>query len=640
MENSHDYAQLPALFATEPGDAKELAYLNDALATSLDQLIRDASPDARRLLWMIAVANDPVAFGLLQSVWGGENYELEQLRELKETLDNLPQLPLELQEKLKAMPPELRAELDALPPATPARPDPAPLLRHLVAVGLVTEERTGPDDANPDLTCHELVRERIRNWMHDYPQDRAELTENTIRLAYADRLEAMFEALQHQNITVALKAGSQALIYCVQAGDWDRLAGFASRVVTSTGDPRLLAKLLPHLKSAAESAPEGRPRWTCLGTFADALKHAGRPDASLPFYEQATTQARTAAEAQGEDGRQAWADVVATAGNWATALRNVGDLNTARQRYLDSGEASKRAGSPAVDVIGSELEALRIDILQGGAEQALPQVEARLAQVEVWSQRQRAGQRVPEAPDPELLARALISTLNIAMQAHFALKDWEPALRRVDAILEVERALERPAEDIATTRMNRANVLTRMGRYAEAQAELEDCLQVFQNDPANRAGVLGSLAALFNKQGDIAQAITQERRALALCEALPDPRDRAISHGNLALYLERSGVPSTLAESPRHRHAALVYQLVSGLGQDLKTSLRNYAIAFRRARDAGTELRVPRVAELLADLAFGPLDDWLRQRKADGEEVQAAVDRFLDQARQLALEQP
>ena len=60
LEKSKDFGQLPALFATNPGDAKELAYLNDALATSLDQLIRDASPDARRLLWMIAVANEPV----------------------------------------------------------------------------------------------------------------------------------------------------------------------------------------------------------------------------------------------------------------------------------------------------------------------------------------------------------------------------------------------------------------------------------------------------------------------------------------------------------------------------------------------------------------------------------------------------
>ena len=114
----------------------------------------------------------------------------------------------------------------------------------------------------PSLTCHELVRERIRAWMEEHPQDRADLTENAIRLAYAERLEAVFDALQHQNMTAALQAGSRALVYCVQAGAYDRLGGFASGVVTSTSDPRLLAGLLPHLQTAAESAPEGQPRWS------------------------------------------------------------------------------------------------------------------------------------------------------------------------------------------------------------------------------------------------------------------------------------------------------------------------------------------------------------------------------------------
>lgn len=87
LETSHDYTQLPALFATDPGDAKELAYLNDALATSLDQLIHDASPDARRLLWVIAVGNDPVTLDLLQGVWSGESHEHEQLRQIKHQTD-------------------------------------------------------------------------------------------------------------------------------------------------------------------------------------------------------------------------------------------------------------------------------------------------------------------------------------------------------------------------------------------------------------------------------------------------------------------------------------------------------------------------------------------------------------------------
>jgi hypothetical protein len=168
---------------------------------------------------------------------------------------------------------------------------------------------------------------------------------------------------------------------------------------------------------------------------------------------------------------------------------------------------------------------------------------------------------------------------------------------------------------------------------------LEDCLQVFQNDPTNRAIALISLARLFYEQSDVPQAITQQRRALALCEQLPDPGNRAISHNSLATYLACSDTSSAVAESSRHQLAALIYWLGAGLGQDLQTSLRNYAIRLRRAHAAGMPLIVPRVAELLADPAFRPLDDWLRQRQADVAEVQTAVDRALDMARQAALGQ-
>ncbi len=592
LEQTKDFAQLPALFATAPGGSKELAYLNDALVVSLDQLIRDASPDARRLLWLIAMANEPVELNLLNSMWSG---------------------------------------------ASSPHPDLQPLLRHLVSVGLVTEERAEPDDANPDLICHELVRERIRAWMDQQPQDRGEWTENAIRLAYAERLEVVFKALQRQNMTAALQAGSRALAYCVQAEAWDRLGGFASWVVTSTQDPRLLKGLIPHLQSAAESAPEGEPRWRCLCSLADALRNG---DASLPFYEQAATLARAVAEAGGESSPQAWADLAAITGNWASALVITGNLGAARQRQLEAAEAHKKAGCPQVNVIASELEVLRIDIMQGQVETALPKVEARLAQVAAWWQRHRSGQPVPEAPNAESLARAYLSTLDIARQADFAREDWASALRRVDAMLEVKRALQRPVEDIGATRFNRATVLKNLGRFGEARAEMEACLPLFQNNPAGSSKVLSSLAGLFGKQGDVAQAITQGRRALALYEQLPDSRDRAISHHNLAVYLDRHGTPSALAESLRHRLAALIYHCVVGLGQDLQTSLRNYAIRFRRAHAAGAELAVPRVAELLADPAFHPLDQWLRQRQVDVAKLQADVDQFLEQVRQAALKQP
>jgi tetratricopeptide (TPR) repeat protein len=553
-------------------------------------------------------------------------------------LDRLPTLPPEMQTRLKAMRPELRAVLDALPPEGPTRPDVAPLLRHLVSVGLATEERAAPEDQNPNLTCHELVRECIRSWIAHHPQDRAGLTESAIRLAYAERLESVFEGLQHQNMTDALQAGSRALVYCVQAEAWDRLGSLASRLVTSVGDQRLLDELIPHLQTAVESAPEGEPRWRCLGNLADALRVVGRPDTSLPFYEQAAAQARAVAEAGGDSSRRAWADLATITANWANALGNVGDLDAARQRHLESAEVEKKAGRPAIYVIGSELEALRIDIQEGKVAEAWPEVEARLAQVEAWWQQHRSGLSVPEAPRAEFLVRAFISALDIAYNAHLAREDWESALRCTDGVLEVERAMKRPAEDIARTRANRAAVLGRLRRFDEAKAELEACLQLFQNNSAVRATVLSSLAVLFHEQGDVAQSIIQERRALALREQLPNPADRAISHNNLANYLERSGTPSALAESPRHQLAALIYHLVAGLGQGRQTTLRNYTTRFRRAHAVGTVLAVPRVAELLADPAFAPLEQWLRQRRADVAELQAGVDHFLDQALQAALQ--
>lgn len=641
LENTKDFAQLPALFASTTGDAKELAYLEDALTTSLDQLIRDCSPDARRLLWIIALANQPEALGLVKEVWGGESLEQTKLWAMKRDLERLHELAPEKQEFLSKLPQEIRGKIDALPPKKPAQPDMAPLLSRLVSVGLVTEQRDEPAYNNPELTCHELVRERICAWMAQHPQDRAELTENTIRLAYAERLEAVFKGLLHRDMSAALGAGSRALVYCVQAGAWDRLGGFASSLVTSTGDPRLLTELLPHLHTAAASAPEGRPRWSCLGYLADALGRAGRPDTSLLFYAQAATQARAVAEAAGVGSRQAWSDFAAISGNWANALGDVCDFGSARQRQLESADAAKKAGCPDMHIIASELEALRIDIMQGQVLTALPEVAARLAQVEAWWQRHLAGQPVPEAQDAEFLARVLIAALDIATEAHIAQEDWPAALHRIDRILEVKRALERPAKDIAGDRMNRANVLAWMQeRLGEAKAEMEACLELFTHDPARRTVVLSSLAALFNKQDDIPQAIAQERRALALCEQLPDPAGRAISHGNLANYLERNGTSSALVESPRHQLAALLYRIVAELFGSLMTSLHKYAIDIRRAHATGTALAVPHVAELLSAPAFAPLKQWLAQRQVNLDELQTTVDYLLNQARQAAQENP
>lgn len=636
LEKGQDHSQLPDLFSVRQGDGKELAYLEDALGTSIDQLIAACSPDARRLLWMVAMANEPVTLALLGSVWSGESPETETLRQIKRDLEVLRSLPIERQEDLKNMPPQVRAAVDSLSPRPPARPAPDPLLSELVAVGLLTEHRATPEVASPEFSCHELVRERIRGWMEAHPLDRSDLTEDGIRRGYADWLAAYFKDLQHENMAVALEAGRCAIIYCLQAGDYERLGRFAGHVVTAESSSQFLELGVELLKVAADTAPLGRSRWMCLGYLADALTSSGRRAESLMYYEQAAAQAERAAEGRGESARQAWSDLGAITHNWANAYLDMGYLDASRTQYLQSAKAWKQAGGPLVKVVGSELGVLRIDVIQGRVDEALPQVAERLSLVQSWWRRQNAGEVVPEAPDLEYLARVLIGGLDIARAAHFAKDDWKKALAQYDAILEVKRGLKRPDEDIAIDRVNRAVVLAKLDCFPEARRDLEACLTIFQSDTTRRAAVLSSLSSVFAAQGDLQEAIHQQRRALAIREQLPNPRDRAISHNNLAIYLERSGTPLMFEQSAHHRLAAFVYQLVADLGQDLTIARQNYAVCFRRAREAGTTLLVPRIIDILADRAFHPLAEWLQGRGVSVEEVQRQVDEALKVAQQLA----
>ncbi len=86
LEESNGFDRLPGLFAMQPGAAADLAYLDDVLNRFIGQLIEDSSPDARQLLWVIALANQPGSVGLVRGVWrasGGRRQT--QIRAVEET---------------------------------------------------------------------------------------------------------------------------------------------------------------------------------------------------------------------------------------------------------------------------------------------------------------------------------------------------------------------------------------------------------------------------------------------------------------------------------------------------------------------------------------------------------------------------
>ncbi|CAG1002439.1 hypothetical protein MYXO_03130 [Myxococcaceae bacterium] len=492
--------------------------------------------------------------------------------------------------------------------------------------GLQAKPRMAMTEESADYTCHELTRERIAAWMQTQPEERRNRDEKKIGTGYAERWAALFGAWFHQNQDAALEMGRRALVGFVRAGAYDQLGGFASNLIVSTRDPRVLNALRPSLEVAAAQAPAGQMRWGCCGLLADVLRQAGQYEASLGLYAEAEAEAR----AQGH-----WVDVASITGNWANALSMAGKLDESCEKRQVSAEAERRAGGPEINALASQLEALRIAIMQGQAAGVLESIEASLARIEDWQRRAEARENVPQAPDREIRLRALISALDIAKEAHIALKQWPQALAKIERIIEVKRFAGRAELEIAQTRVNRAVMLQALKDYGPAQAELENLLELFDSagDHCLKAKILGTLASLFDDLGDANQAVTQERRALELSKDCEDVADRAISHNNLAAYLNKTG---TTTESANHQLAALAYRLAAGLRQDLQTSLRNYAILYRQAQAAGTELAVPRLADLLARPAFAALNAWLQQDDHNPAKLQAAIDKALKHARQQA----
>ncbi len=148
---------------------------------------------------------------------------------------------------------------------------------------------------------------------------------------------------------------------------------------------------------------------------------------------------------------------------------------------MESAEARRKAGDPEVNVVGRELEALRIDVMQGRAEAVLPEIESRLDRVRQWWQQTRAGQSVPAAPDAVFLGRALIGGLDIAHWANLALERWQACLDLLGEIEEIKKQLGESPHERARTRFNQYGPLIRLGRLDDAQQVLEQCLAIFRD---------------------------------------------------------------------------------------------------------------------------------------------------------------
>jgi len=186
--------------------------------------------------------------------------------------------------------------------------------------------------------------------------------------------------------------------------------------------------------------------------------------------------------------------------------------------------------------------------------------------------------------------------------------------------------------ELALTRFNRYGPLLSLSRLDEAQRVLESCVAVYREvgDLLMEAKALSALASLWYEWDDHKQAAGLERQALVILNRRADPTGRAISHGNLASYLNLFGLAG---EATRHRLTAIVYDFGMGHGQSLARDLSNLAIDIRRAAASGKRYELPRLAELLARPEFEPLQRTLAEWNVALDELQAKIDEVVEEVR-------
>jgi len=615
---------LPDVFATAatPEEReRERVYLEDVAELSIDLLLARASPSARHLLWLVTHASEPVSEQMIVAV-ASERSRGDDVPQPDPVPASAGQSMEESRAYQASIPAEGQVLVEPLRQGEEALPV-GPLLTELVEAGLLTAE---DQHGTQFFGFHELVRERTAHWMTTHPEERMGWTDAALWAVYGERYAAAFQRHRMSGEAgardQATQVGRRALAYLVRARAYDRLSSFASSLVIGTVDSTHLRNIIGELAGVVDQLPPGEHRWNVQTYLADALHNAARSDEALALYADAAAEAKAARK---------WRHLGWIYHNWANALVDVGKLDEAKRAYEDSARAEQQGGAPEIDVLGSELEALRIDIYQGHAERVIPEIERRLAKVRGWWRVHQSGQTVPEAPNADELGRLLVAAIDIAQAASRELKRWQACLALLTEVEEVKRGLGEGVLSLASTRFNRSGPLLRLGRLDEAQQLLEGCLDVFR-DAANvglEAQALGGLADLWDERGNVEQAENLERRALAVFNRLSDPAARGRSHENLGIYLERLG---KTAPSAAHRIAALVYHIGSGQKRRIEIWKQNLRIFLLNAAAAGGIYELPRLSDLLARPEFEPLRRFLDENSTDLKGLQQTIDDKVAQA--------
>ncbi|MCE7985852.1 MAG: CHAT domain-containing protein, partial [Caldilinea sp. CFX5] len=489
---------------------------------------------------------------------------------------------------------EWQSQLQVLAAAQPQTFEPAELQALLAEL---TAQATS-------YTIHPGVAESVRSAAIATVLDAADIELGDYHIAMFRRgLKEEMTGGGRQVVTSARRSAP----YLLRQARWEAASTLLEAMLQRDSSPATLAFALPLLRRIVHATAGTERALTDAGVLARTLAQVGRTAEAEQVMRNIITQAATMGHYRLASG---------VAGDLLNLLRATGRLNEALTVAEAKADYTRQAGLGPWTQLADEGQRLQVLNAQGRYEEVLAAVETLRPQMAVLPLESEA----EETANPWNVRETLLDSGHTA--ALYS-ERWVLALALNAEIVQAQEARSADALAVARTRFNDYGPLLRLGRTAEARSLLLACRDAFEQERAipQLGRVYGALADLEDKTGSRTAAVRWEEVALGYSYQAGDPADCAISHHNLANYLQRQGAAPSAVLAHRLADAIICYQTQSG-GFDI--TLRNLANADLPATSPSFTAVVAEV-EQIAGVRFAALFDRLPRTAPDGDAAIAAV---------------
>lgn len=320
--------------------------------------------------------------------------------------------------------------------------------------------------------------------------------------------------------SLVVQAGLAAASYLMRQHNWNTAGILLEQARLRDGySPVTAQAVIPSLRRIAEVT--GEP---------DDLRKLAAPLTLMDPREAETLLRRAYDQATTRSDHRLTS---AVASDLILLLRKQGRLREALTLVDSMIEHTCQAGLGAWTQLSDQGQRLQLLSLLGDHKQVLTDLPALRDRMAKLPDQSAGNDRV----NPWNVREAILDT---GRHSALALSRWQQALDLANEVTNIERRRGASTHETSRTRFSCYGPLLGLGRQAEAEQVLRECQEVFEtvDDITMLAMVYSARAALESRRGNFRDALTLQRSALRLHYVSLEPCSIAVSHHNLASYLD------------------------------------------------------------------------------------------------------